>query len=225
MRYAIRFDEKATLTRDGVKEVFRNKFDGSYVVTREIVNGENPHYHMVWDTDRTPQATRAYLKRALGLEGNAEYSCTQAKFFDSTLEYCLKGTEDEPADIVCYSGLDLGVDKVHDMRKTYWERQAKLAEDKRQLRQKIKKEDKFQVLMLQKAIEKKLTTTADVLDMVIDTLLEQDRVLNDHYIRMVVRFVMAKTSEIWKEGYKQSLLSGMQFEYHDRHNWGKYEKP
>lgn len=200
------------MSRERVKEIFRNKFDGAYVVTRETVDGGNPHYHMVWDTDKKKDAARKYVTRALGVKGNAEYSLSEAKYVDSTLEYCLKGTESEPADIVCYSGLDLSPEKVEEYRRNYWDRQAKIAEDKREIRRKYKKEDKFQDQILQMVLDQKLTTTHEVAELTINTLLEQGRILQDHYIRAVIRYVMAKSSEKWKSNYICDIVRGLQHE-------------
>lgn len=219
-RIAIRFDETEVLTREKVKELFRTKFDGSYVVTRETVgdNGDNPHYHAVWQTERSVPTARTFISRALSVRGNGEYSVSAERFDGATLEYALKGVHDErqdrPPDIVCMCGLDLSAEKVEEYRRNYWERQAKIAADKAAQRKKYgKREDKLQNIVLQLAVEQKLTTTREVTKLVVDTCLQQERTLQDHYIKSVVRYVMAKTSATWYDNYLTHLVNGMTHEY------------
>lgn len=65
--------------------------DGGALLVRETVDGQNPHYHAVLHSDRKIPAIRMALKRALGLNGNGDYSVAEVRDLDKYLRYMLKG--------------------------------------------------------------------------------------------------------------------------------------
>lgn len=83
--------------------------DGGSLCVRETVDGDNPHYHAVLHSERKVPAIRMALKRALGLNGNGDYSVAEVRDLPKYLRYMMKGACAEVGpEVIMAVGMEYG---------------------------------------------------------------------------------------------------------------------
>lgn len=105
-----------------------------YFVVKEVANGENPHVHMYFESDKKLAALRKdFVRKFPDNVGNAGYSLKEC---DDDVEaygrYCCKGPDKETMpDVFCRQGLKYTDEWVKDMHDQYWVNNDSIMSNKR----------------------------------------------------------------------------------------------
>lgn len=108
--------------------------NGRYLVVYETGEGENPHVHVGFTSEKTLNALRVDLKRKFPeLVGNGSYSLKEGDDnFDDYIIYMCKGDGEEEAPVVLMRhGLDFSDEKIEQYHERYWVNNAQIRESKR----------------------------------------------------------------------------------------------
>lgn len=103
---------------------------GSYLVVRETVSGENPHFHAILWSARKIQAVRVSFKRAYPeLVGNKSYSIAEVRDVDKYHRYMCKGDSKElaPEVVGAYGMQYMDVLWQNEQHDEYWTENAVIA--------------------------------------------------------------------------------------------------
>jgi len=95
---------------------------------REVVLGENEHWHFYVETLIKPASFRVLLKRAVpGMCGNGAYSVQDVKDVDKYLRYIAKGESDGVMPEIAWKGGLLWTDeKIEELHDDYWQENKRL---------------------------------------------------------------------------------------------------
>lgn len=121
VQYAIRVDIKNGSTDDIVR--WCDRTGGAYLIVREG-GDENPHVHVIMESDREIRILRQDLKRQLSwLAGNGDYSMATVRDTDKYERYCCKGDENSPPLVVARMGVRYSDSFLEERRNQYWQEQ------------------------------------------------------------------------------------------------------
>lgn len=99
---------------------------GSYLIVRETVDGDNPHFHALLTSSKDIKAVRNKFVRTVkpppGVKGNGFYSLTKVADFEKYCRYICKGEdEDTMPEVVAHQGVMFTEDWIHDHHVEYWD--------------------------------------------------------------------------------------------------------
>lgn len=105
-----------------------------YLVVFESHAGENPHVHVVFDSDKKLQALRTSFKRKFDDKvGNGSYSLKECD--DDVAAYmrymCKGNSKDDMPDVKIKQGLDFTDEKIKEAHDMYWVNNQSLKENKK----------------------------------------------------------------------------------------------
>lgn len=114
---------------DILRELLIRNID-AYVMARE--NDASREHVQGWVcTDMRINTLRARIKRAFpGVVGNKGYSLSEVKDREAYRDYVLKGTPEEPADIVCSCSFDVCEGALRAAHRRYWSKHADRSKSK-----------------------------------------------------------------------------------------------
>jgi len=126
--YAFRMDYDRASDKSRLSDWFSANAS-NFLVTYEEADGENPHVHAIFISDKSIAALRASFKRSFeDKRGNGAYSlkqCTEDP--DSFVNYICKGSSEEDGPVVEFAqGFEYGDDRVAAAHEEYWVNNASL---------------------------------------------------------------------------------------------------
>lgn len=180
---------------------FAQAIPGSYVFARET-DAARAHFQGWIRCDIKPQAMRVRLRKAFPeCIGNKGYSLTQVKDEEAYKRYILKGTREEIAHVVCYSGIQINEEFLAAEHRAYWSKAEKATRSNRPIVDEVEEWVKLQKWDDINYKEK------DVAQRVCDVIVAKKKALNMFYARGVYNTVMYRASESFRDYVIAEIIS------------------
>lgn len=189
--YTVRIHELADDSRHRVI-AFCESSGGSYVVARET-DASRTHFQGWVRTDIKDQAFRARLKKAFPeCVGNKGYSLGKVRDFEAYGRYILKGTKEDVADVVCYSGLEITPEYLANEHRAYWSKAEKPGKSNRSIVEEVHE-------WVVEKMSYREVNRREIAARVCDTLVARKKALSIFYVRGVVNTVAYLTDTTSRE--------------------------
>jgi len=199
--YTVRIHELGDDTRARVCD-FLKSIDGSYVFARET-DAARVHYQGWIRSDIKHQALRVRLKKAFPeCVGNRAYSVGVVRDFQGYSRYILKGTREEMPDVVSFQGIEVNEEMIQNEHRAYWLSKSEVI-GKSQGAIVKQVEDWYNLQGWDDIDERR----REVARRVCDVITSHDKPLNLHYARYVYNSVMYRSSNVFRDGVVEKIIS------------------
>lgn len=209
--WSLRVDKANGADDDSLSE-WLSDLGGAYLLSFETGEAdENEHYHAwIYYTSKEQALRKRFLRRFTEIRGNKSYSLVPVREPENYKRYCVKGTKDKPAVVVCYHGVgdEYTEAGIVEMRKTYWELKAATAKEIEQKRKERAKD--FREHVWEKCANIDKPTYRKVAGIIYDAYVDADKMFDTYAIKRLTNITMAKLDRRrGKTDFKEAVLNDL----------------